>query len=150
MKPKTSPYKFTKKQKEPKGKALKSKKNYENIFNDILSGVKSDNSKKGKNKIKLISKMDTTNSNNVSNLITKTINLTEESEKNDEKYNKKINKIINNHEKYINIVNGPENIKNAKTINFIDDCMIMNKHKENKSKLKIEINKNNSSKIRKR
>jgi hypothetical protein len=26
MKPKTSPYKFTKKQKEPKGKALKSKK----------------------------------------------------------------------------------------------------------------------------
>lgn len=145
MKPKTSPYKFTKKHKEPKGQALKSKKNYENIFNDILSGVKSDNSKKGKNKIKLISKIETTNSNNVSNLITKTINLTEESEKNDEKYNKKINKIINNHEKYINIVNGPENIKNAKTINFIDDCMIMNRHKENKDKLKIEKNKKNKT-----
>ena len=145
MKPKTSPYKFTKKHKEPKGQALKSKKNYENIFNDILSGVKSDNSKKGKNKIKLISKIETTNSNNVSNLITKNINLTEESEKNDEKYNKKINKIINNHEKYINIVNGPENIKNAKTINFIDDCMIMNRHKENKDKLKIEKNKKNKT-----
>ena len=97
--------------------------------------------------IKLISKIDITNSNNVSNLITKNINLAEESEKNNENYNKKINKIINNHEKYINIVDGPKNIKKEKTINFIDDCMMMNKHKENKNKLKIEINKKTKLKI---
>ena len=147
MNPKISTYKFTKKHIEPKGKAMKLKINYENIFNDILSGVKSDIIQKGKNMIKFISKIDTTNSNNVSNLITKNINLTEESEKNDENYNKKINKIINNHEKYINIVDDTENIKNEKIINLIDDCMMMNKHKENKNKIKIEINKKTKLKI---
>ena len=40
MKPKLISFKFTKKQEESKGKTSKSKKNYENIFNDILSGIK--------------------------------------------------------------------------------------------------------------
>ena len=35
MKPKIVSFKFTKKQPETKGKPTKTKKNYENIFNDI-------------------------------------------------------------------------------------------------------------------
>ena len=40
MKPKIVSFKFTKKQTETKGNPSKTKKNYENIFNDILSGKK--------------------------------------------------------------------------------------------------------------
>ena len=74
MKPKIVSFKFTKKQNEAKGKKANEKKNYENIFIDILSGVKKEkkskqetqreknqqtsSNKNKKNKIKFISKLE--------------------------------------------------------------------------------------------
>ena len=84
MKPKLISFKFTKKQEESKGKTSKSKKNYENIFNDILSGIKKpknseldskDNiraincNNQKKNKIKFIEKVEQLSLNEINNKI---------------------------------------------------------------------------------
>ena len=58
MKPKLVSFKFTKKHQENKGKIKSAKKNYENIFNDILSGTRPEkkinaSNKKGKSRIKV-------------------------------------------------------------------------------------------------
>ena len=52
MKPKIVPFKFRKKNVLSKGKVSRSKKNYENIFNDILSGKRNEKNSKNNQKAK--------------------------------------------------------------------------------------------------
>ena len=152
MKPKIVSFKFTKKQPETKGKPTKTKKNYENIFNDILSGKKieknakpskqketqeqkSENTNK-KNKIKFISKLDKAKTTEDINSFSKNINIVDENDINNDKGNNstlKTNKNSNNNEQYSNITeNNEKKVQNR--VNIIDE-FVMNKSNE-KIKLK--------------
>lgn len=147
MKPKVVPFKFTKKQNEAKGKASKSKKNYENIFNDILAGknqlknsrhikkeenielISSNITKK--NKIKFISKLETINLDDEFNKTTQEKKLNKESENNNSN-NKKHN--IND-EKNICIT---DNKEKKHENNIIDDYLMNKSIEKKKGKLKTE------------
>ena len=152
MKTKIVSFKFTKKQPETKGKPTKTKKNYENIFNDILSGKKieknakpskqketqeqkSENTNK-KNKIKFISKLDKAKTTEDINSFSKNINIVDENDINNDKGNNstlKTNKNSNNNEQYSNITESNEK-KVQNRVNIIDE-FVMNKSNE-KIKLK--------------
>ena len=156
MKRKIVSFKFTKKQTETKGKPAKTKKNYENIFNDILSGKKIEKKSKNlsqienqeqkssninkKNKIKFISKLDKTNITEELSSLPKNINiLTEECEKNNNII--KTNNISDNNENCISITDKNETTKEQNKVNIIDEY-IMNKSNENiKSNQNKEIKK---------
>ena len=164
MKPKIVSFKFTKKQTETKGNPSKTKKNYENIFNDILSGKKLEKNSKyssqndnkeqkssiinKKNKIKFISKIDKTNISKEISPIPNNINiLTEECEKNNNEENNiifKTNKMNNNNnnEKCINITDKNESIKEQNKTSFIDEY-VSNKSKEKIRTKQKEIKKQN-------
>ena len=170
MKPKIVSFKFTKKHPETKEKTIKSKKNYENIFNDILSGTKPEKHLKSytkreqnssiatkKNKIKFISKLKTVNLNEDSIKISKEKNLTVENEKNNTQTQElnnttKINKVNINSDPKLNIT---ENKNNAKDKDIIDEFLLnksaVRKNKRGKDKeldkFKLENNKTEANGI---
>ena len=171
MRPKIVPFKFRKKQTETKGKITKSKKNYENIFNDILSGTKPEkhlkpNTKREtrdqnnsninkKNKIKFISKLQTINLNDESNQISKNKFLTEENEKNNtQELNNttKKNKININSDPKINITDNKDNEKDK---NIIDELLNKSIERKNNKKgkdgvieqFRVENNKTTANEI---
>jgi len=158
MKSKIVSFKFTKKQNEIKGKKASAKKNYENIFIDILSGVKIEKkskpgtqreknqktslSKNKKNIIKFISKLEKSKINEDLNHNSKNLNIIEEIEKNKENdlnIKEKLIKTINNNEKIINITDNNIINKERKRTDIIEDYMY-NKSKEiSNFKSKIEL-----------
>ena len=171
MRPKIVPFKFRKKHTETKGKITKSKKNYENIFNDILSGTKPEkhlkpNTKREtrdqnnsninkKNKIKFISKLQTINLNDESNQISKNKFLTEENEKNNtQELNNttKKNKININSDPKINITDNKDNEKDK---NIIDELLNKSIERKNNKKgkdgvieqFRVENNKTTANEI---
>ena len=152
MKPKLVSFKFTKKLPEAKGKTKKSQKNYENIFNDILSGTKSEQKSmpttkrenrteksqitSKKNKIKYILKLETINLQDDIKSIPKKNFLTEEYEKNNdiEQIKSKTDKVE---------INKENDIKHQNFIDYylMDKSIDKNIHKakiERKDKLKTE------------
>ena len=152
MKPKLVSFKFTKKLPEAKGKTKKSQKNYENIFNDILSGTKSEQKSmpttkrenrteksqitSKKNKIKYILKLETINLQDDIKSISKNNFLTEEYEKNNdiEQIKSKTDKVE---------INKENDIKHQNFIDYylMDKSIDKNIHKakiERKDKLKTE------------
>ena len=152
MKPKLVSFKFTKKLPEAKGKTKKSQKNYENIFNDILSGTKSEQKSmpttkrenrteksqitSKKNKIKYILKLETINLQDDIKSIPKNNFLTEEYEKNNdiEQIKSKTDKVE---------INKENDIKHQNFIDYylMDKSIDKNIHKakiERKDKLKTE------------
>ena len=152
MKPKLVSFKFTKKLPEAKGKTKKSQKNYENIFNDILSGTKSEQKSmpttkrenrteksqitSKKNKIKYILKLETINLQDDIKSIPKKNFLTEEYEKNNdiEQIKRKTDKVE---------INKENDIKHQNFIDYylMDKSIDKNIHKakiERKDKLKTE------------
>ena len=152
MKPKLVSFKFTKKHPEAKGKTKKSQKNYENIFNDILSGTKSEQKSmpttkrenrteksqitSKKNKIKYILKLETINLQDDIKSIPKKNFLTEEYEKNNdiEQIKSKTDKVE---------INKENDIKHQNFIDYylMDKSIDKNIHKakiERKDKLKTE------------
>ena len=152
MKPKLVSFKFTKKLPEAKGKTKKSQKNYENIFNDILSGTKSEQKSmpttkrenrteksqitSKKNKIKYILKLETINLQDDIKSIPKNNFLTEEYEKNND-----IEQIKNKTDKVE--INKENDIKHQNFIDYylMDKSIDKNIHKakiERKDKLKTE------------
>ena len=152
MKPKLVSFKFTKKLPEAKGKTKKSQKNYENIFNDILSGTKSEQKSmpttkrenrteksqitSKKNKIKYILKLETINLQDDIKSIPKKNFLTEEYEKNND-----IEQIKNKTDKVE--INKENDIKHQNFIDYylMDKSIDKNIHKakiERKDKLKTE------------
>ena len=171
MKPKIVSFKFTKKHPETKEKTIKSKKNYENIFNDILSGTKPEKHLKPytkretrdqnnsninkKNKIKFISKLQTINLNDESNQISKNKFLTEENEKNNtQELNNttKKNKININSDPKINITDNKDNEKDK---NIIDELLNKSIERKNNKKgkdgvieqFRVENNKSTANEI---
>ena len=171
MRPKIVPFKFRKKHIETKGKITKSKKNYENIFNDILSGTKPEKHLKPytkretreqnssninkKNKIKFISKLQTINLNDESNQISKNKFLTEENEKNNtQELNNttKKNKININSDPKINITDNKDNEKDK---NIIDELLNKSIERKNNKKgkdgvieqFRVENNKTTANEI---
>lgn len=171
MRPKIVPFKFRKKHTETKGKITKSKKNYENIFNDILSGTKPEKHLKPytkretrdqnnsninkKNKIKFISKLQTINLNDESNQISKNKFLTEENEKNNtQELNNttKKNKININSDPKINITDNKDNEKDK---NIIDELLNKSIERKNNKKgkdgvieqFRVENNKTTANEI---
>ena len=144
MKPKLVSFKFTKKLPEAKGKTKKSQKNYENIFNDILSGTKSEQKSmpttkrenrteksqitSKKNKIKYILKLETINLQDDIKSIPKNNFLTEEYEKNNdiEQIKSKTDKVE---------INKENDIKHQ---NFIDYYLMDKSIDKNIYKAKIE------------
>ena len=171
MRPKIVPFKFRKKHTETKGKITKSKKNYENIFNDILSGTKPEKHLKPytkretrdqnnsninkKNKIKFISKLQTINLNDESNQISKNKFLTEENEKNNtQELNNttKKNKININSDPKINITDNKDNEKDK---NIIDELLNKSIERKNNKKgkdgvieqFRVENNKSTANEI---
>ena len=170
MKQKIVSFKFTKKHPETKEKTIKSKKNYENIFNDILSGTKPEKHLKSytkreqnsaiatkKNKIKFISKLKTVNLNEDSIKISKEKNLTVENEKNNTQTQElnntiKINKVNINSDPKLNIT---ENKNNTKDKDIIDEIFLnksaVRKNKRGKDKeldkFKLENNKTEANAI---
>ena len=158
MKPKIVSFKFTKKQNEAKGKKANEKKNYENIFIDILSGVKKEkkskqetqreknqqtsSNKNKKNKIKFISKLEKSKINEGLNHNSKSLNIIEEIEKNKENdlnIKEKLIKTINNNEKIINITDNNINDKESKKTDVIEDYMYNNSKEKSNHKSKIEL-----------
>ena len=152
MKPKLVSFKFTKKLPEAKGKTKKSQKNYENIFNDILSGTKSEQKSmpttkrenrteksqitSKKNKIKYILKLETINLQDDIKSIPKKNFLTEEYEKKND-----IEQIKNKTDKVE--INKENDIKHQNFIDYylMDKSIDKNIHKakiERKDKLKTE------------
>ena len=144
MKQKLVSFKFTKKLPEAKGKTKKSQKNYENIFNDILSGTKSEQKSmpttkrenrteksqitSKKNKIKYILKLETINLQDDIKSIPKKNFLTEEYEKNNdiEQIKSKTDKVE---------INKENDIKHQ---NFIDYYLMDKSIDKNIYKAKIE------------
>ena len=170
MKPKIVSFKFTKKHPETKEKTIKSKKNYENIFNDILSGTKPEKHLKSytkreqnssiatkKNKIKFISKLKTVNLNEDSIKISKEKNLTVENEKNNTQTQElnntiKINKVNINSDPKLNITENKNNIKDKDIIDeFLLNKSAVRKNKRGKDKeldkFKLENNKTEANGI---
>ena len=171
MRPKIVPFKFRKKHTETKGKTTKSKKNYENIFNDILSGTKpekhlkpntrrenrdqnSSNTSK-KNKIKFISKLQTINLNDETNQISKNKFLTEENENNstqDLNNTNKTKKININSDPKIDITDNKDNIKDKNIIDeLLNKSIERKKNKKGKDgikeKFRVENNKTTANEI---
>ena len=170
MKPKLVSFKFTKKHQENKGKIKSAKKNYENIFNDILSGTRPEKKSmpvtkrenqgeksiiaNKKNKIKYILKLETINLQDDMNIISKNKTLTEESEKNNHREHVRNikDKIEINNVKDINVNDSKYSFKEQ---NFIDDYLMnksidkkIKKSKiENKEKLQTEANKSAEKEI---
>ena len=158
MKSKIVSFKFTKKQNEIKGKKSSAKKNYENIFIDILSGVKIEKkskpgtereknqptspSKNKKNKIKFISKLEKSKINEDLNHNLKSLNIIEEIEKNKENdlnTKEKLIKTINNNEKIINITDNNIISKERKRTDIIEDYMYNKSKEKSNYKSKIEL-----------
>ena len=153
MNPKIVSFKFTKKKSKGKQKVTRSKKNYENILIDILSGKKPEKNKRPeikrgnkepnpsntnkKNKIKYISKLKIIDFEEESNQTLDDKNITEENKKNDiqEIINK--DKINNNTEKYINIIESKDNTQDN---NFFDDYLMNSSKEKFNKKLKNEKN----------
>ena len=154
MKPKIVPFKFTKKQIELKGKSKISKKNYENIFNDILSGkkqaknpkptVKIENLEQNysniakKNKIKFIAKLEKIDLSCELNDNAKNTNLS----KYQEQTSLREDNICYPHFEMNNKANNfctTENKENIENKNIIDDYLMKNSIVKNKKKATIEI-----------
>ena len=154
MKPKIVPFKFTKKQIELKGKSKISKKNYENIFNDILSGkkqaknpkptVKKENLEQNysniakKNKIKFIAKLEKIDLSCELNDNAKNTNLS----KFQEQTSLREDNICYPHFEMNNKANNfctTENKENIENKNIIDDYLMKNSIVKNKKKATIEI-----------
>ena len=154
MKPKIVPFKFTKKQIELKGKSKISKKNYENIFNDILSGkkqaknpkptVKKENLEQNysniakKNKIKFIAKLKKIDLSCELNDNAKNTNLS----KFQEQTSLREDNICYPHFEMNNKANNfctTENKENIENKNIIDDYLMKNSIVKNKKKATIEI-----------
>ena len=154
MKPKIVPFKFTKKQIELKGKSKISKKNYENIFNDILSGkkqaknpkptVKIENLEQNysniakKNKIKFIAKLEKIDLSCELNDNAKNTNLS----KFQEQTSLREDNICYPHFEMNNKANNfctTENKENIENKNIIDDYLMKNSIVKNKKKATIEI-----------
>ena len=154
MKPKIVPFKFTKKQIELKGKSKISKKNYENIFNDILSGkkqaknpkptVKKENLEQNysniakKNKIKFIAKLKKIDLSCELNDNAKNTNLSKFQEQTSlrEDNNCYTHFEMNNKANNFCTTENKENIENK---NIIDDYLMKNSIVKNKKKATIEI-----------
>ena len=163
MKSKIVSFKFTKKQNEIKQKKANEKKNYENIFIDILSGVKKEkklkletqreNDQKSsninkKNRIKFISKLEKSNLKEDLNPNPKSLNITEEIEKNNENdlnFKTKLIKTINNNGNYINITDNNINNKEEKRTDIIEDYMNNKLNEASNYKTKIEFKEKNNT-----
>ena len=154
MKPKIVPFKFTKKQIEPKGKSKISKKNYENIFNDILSGkkqaknpkptVKKENLEQNysniakKNKIKFIAKLEKIDLSCELNDNAKNTNLSKFQEQTSLREDNNCYTHFEMNNKAINFCT-TENKENIENKNIIDDYLMKNSIVKNKKKATIEI-----------
>ena len=154
MKPKIVPFKFTKKQIELKGKSKISKKNYENIFNDILSGkkqaknpkptVKKENLEQNysniakKNKIKFIAKLKKIDLSCELNDNAKNTNLSKFQEQTSLREDNNCYTHFEMNNKAINFCT-TENKENIENKNIIDDYLMKNSIVKNKKKATIEI-----------
>ena len=154
MKPKIVPFKFTKKQIELKGKSKISKKNYENIFNDILSGkkqaknpkptVKKENLEQNysniakKNKIKFIAKLEKIDLSCELNDNAKNTNLSKFQEQTSLREDNNCYTHFEMNNKAINFCT-TENKENIENKNIIDDYLMKNSIVKNKKKATIEI-----------